>query len=490
MTGDTCQECGRPGATGSGPGPRCVCAASAGWAATTERPGARDDWPAEAAAWHADREARRAAEIAAAEDFDPLRIRPYVTLDSEGAEFPPPGGAAPLAAGSSPPVSGGGTGAGPFGHRGHRAVDDEPTAPLPPVRGDGEDGIRGAADRWAPSGSGRARDEDGAADSWSYGHGAPGDAARAGGIPRPHGRTGGPAPLPPLHAGGGADAWSPSGSGPGQPENARDASGAAPWAPYGHDPAAPGADPHTPAGPGGELPPLLGPAGPGTGAEPRPRARRRGAGIVAAAAALAVAGTAAYASGLFAGEGERDRVSMPDRENGGGPSLNLGPDAPSAPASPTGSPSGSPAPSRSGSPSPSASASPTASPSASATRSVPVSSAPAAPSPSSTASASGSVSDGDVPETGGGDGAEEPPPPGFAPASLSRGDTGPEVRDLQKRLQQLWLYSREERADGIFDQGVEDAVKVYQWHRGIQSDPLGVYGPETRRALESETRRP
>jgi peptidoglycan hydrolase-like protein with peptidoglycan-binding domain len=63
------------------------------------------------------------------------------------------------------------------------------------------------------------------------------------------------------------------------------------------------------------------------------------------------------------------------------------------------------------------------------------------------------------------------------------------VTELQQRLRQLWLYPEEE-ADGRFDEDVEQAVKVYQWDRGIDRDPLGVYGPHTRRSLEAETREP
>ncbi|MGW7289715.1 peptidoglycan-binding domain-containing protein [Streptomyces sp. NPDC054847] len=74
-----------------------------------------------------------------------------------------------------------------------------------------------------------------------------------------------------------------------------------------------------------------------------------------------------------------------------------------------------------------------------------------------------------------------------AGGTLRRGDSGAAVVDLQKRLRQLWLYPYDD-ADGRFDEDVEQAVKVYQWDRGIQGDPLGVYGPHTRRALEAETR--
>ncbi|MEW2632539.1 peptidoglycan-binding domain-containing protein [Streptomyces sp. NPDC048389] len=63
------------------------------------------------------------------------------------------------------------------------------------------------------------------------------------------------------------------------------------------------------------------------------------------------------------------------------------------------------------------------------------------------------------------------------------------MTELQLRLRQLWLYPYDE-ADGRFDEDVEQAVKVYQWDRGIDRDPLGVYGPHTRRSLEAETREP
>ncbi|MFH8937486.1 peptidoglycan-binding protein [Streptomyces griseosporeus] len=71
---------------------------------------------------------------------------------------------------------------------------------------------------------------------------------------------------------------------------------------------------------------------------------------------------------------------------------------------------------------------------------------------------------------------------------LRRGDRGPEVVELQLRLRQLYLYNGD--ANGNFNGQVEDALRNYQWARGVRSDELGVYGPETRRMLESETREP
>ncbi|MEU6109971.1 peptidoglycan-binding protein [Streptomyces albidoflavus] len=70
---------------------------------------------------------------------------------------------------------------------------------------------------------------------------------------------------------------------------------------------------------------------------------------------------------------------------------------------------------------------------------------------------------------------------------LRRGDSGPQVRELQQRLQQLHLYRGQ--ADGDFDRRLEDSLRVYQWARGLR-DNLGVYDEPTRRQLESETTQP
>ncbi|MFD7284442.1 peptidoglycan-binding protein [Streptomyces sp. NPDC059863] len=73
MTGQLCPECGTPRTAEDRPG--CGCGELGARSGKTS---------AEGAARNA---TGRAAEIAAAEDFDPLRIRPYVTLDA-GAEAP------------------------------------------------------------------------------------------------------------------------------------------------------------------------------------------------------------------------------------------------------------------------------------------------------------------------------------------------------------------------------------------------------------------
>ncbi|MET9110643.1 peptidoglycan-binding protein [Streptomyces zhihengii] len=406
MTGNTCQECGRPRAAAGGTGIACTCAGAAGGGVHGAVPPARPG-----------RGRTTAEEMAAAEDFDPLRIRPYVTLEAldstdDGPHAPDPAGPGTGAPGPYAPH-----GSGPYGSGPHGQGPQGPHAP-----------------------------------------GAPGQRHGYGGHP-PHGA--GPHGQGPYGTG-------VAGGEPGDHPTAVLRPVAAPLPDEVPHPAAASRDGTQ------ELPPLTGSAAaPAAGRAPR-RSRRRGAVALAAVAALAVAGTAAYASGLFDGdEGrDRDRVSMPDRETA--PSLDVGPDAPLEPPSPTGSPSASP--SRTAKPSPSASASASPSASASASRSAPATSAPAAPpAPVPTATATGTVS-------------QEPPENGQG--TLRMGDSGSEVRELQLRLQEIWLYSRDWQTDGVFDAKLENSVKIFQWDRGIKGDPLGVYGPQTRRALEEETREP
>jgi peptidoglycan hydrolase-like protein with peptidoglycan-binding domain len=52
----------------------------------------------------------------------------------------------------------------------------------------------------------------------------------------------------------------------------------------------------------------------------------------------------------------------------------------------------------------------------------------------------------------------------------------------------LSLYTG--KADGTYSGQVEDAVRRYQWARGITGDKSGVYGAATRASLEGETRTP
>jgi peptidoglycan hydrolase-like protein with peptidoglycan-binding domain len=69
---------------------------------------------------------------------------------------------------------------------------------------------------------------------------------------------------------------------------------------------------------------------------------------------------------------------------------------------------------------------------------------------------------------------------------LREGDQGPEVVELQQRLTQLnWVYEGE--ADGFYDAETRDAVARFQVAYGVRGDEEGVYGDDTRAALEAAT---
>lgn len=367
MTGHACPECGvqRPG---------CACAQ---------------------------------AELAAAEDFDPLRIRPYVTLD---APEDLPGGAP---GGGAQDAPGGGVG-GP----GSYGADGPPTAQLAAIR---PEGVGGGPEAY-PTASTASHSTD-------------------------------------THL-----------------------TGAYPTAPHPAD-----AYPTGPAGDPSETMPLLlrgvsdVPPPPGhERGEGRGRGRRRGM-LVAAVAAVAVAGTAALAAAVLGGgEGTDDRAAVPDVTTSA--SLNLAvSEAPSAS-------SGSPEP-RTSSPTPSRTPTPTSSsPSPSASRTTSTPSAPArttgaaAPPASSSAPVTAPTTTRPATTT----------PPAEVPGegeeeavTLSLGPSGPEVRELQRRLEAVWAYHG--RINGRFDEEVQEAVARYQSWRYVQDDPEGVYGPTTRRLLEENT---
>ncbi|MFM9371418.1 peptidoglycan-binding domain-containing protein [Streptomyces sp. Da 82-17] len=73
------------------------------------------------------------------------------------------------------------------------------------------------------------------------------------------------------------------------------------------------------------------------------------------------------------------------------------------------------------------------------------------------------------------------------PTTLRRGDHGDQVVDLQQRLRQLQLYVGP--VNGNYSADVEDAVARFQSARQIPEQP-GVYGPQTRAAVERETSQP
>ncbi|MFC8987204.1 peptidoglycan-binding protein [Streptomyces sp. NPDC057115] len=83
-----------------------------------------------------------------------------------------------------------------------------------------------------------------------------------------------------------------------------------------------------------------------------------------------------------------------------------------------------------------------------------------------------------------------PPPAPDAPAGpgvLREGDAGPEVSELQQRLLRIPDVYRDGRTDGRYDTALTAAVARFQLWYGIRGDESGVYGDDTRQALESRT---
>ncbi len=221
------------------------------------------------------------------------------------------------------------------------------------------------------------------------------------------------------------------------------------------------------------------PADPGE--PPRPhRRRRKGVLLSAAGAVVVIVGVAGFAGGLFSYESPSRDDALPDEVRASVPDPSPSEETTPAPgASAPSAPSASAAPSASPSASASAEASPSASPPPSASGASPTPSASTDPTPTTSTTA---PSDDTPPQ---------PDQGGIAPApdtTLHPGDQGPAVVELQQRLSQLYLFTR--TPNGSYDQHLEQSVRTYQWARGIRSDELGVYGPETRRKLESETHRP
>ncbi|MEU2714854.1 peptidoglycan-binding protein [Streptomyces sp. NPDC007205] len=317
----------------------------------------------------------RSAEAAAAEDFDPLRIRPYVEV--EGARTAP------------------GTPGVPPGPETQPVPAVEATLPLPPAAGPSPADLRMSADAGADGMPGTG---DPGTTGWTGATGRPGSPGGFGG-------TGGT---------GGSDV-------PGAAE----------------------------------------PLGAGVGR----RRSRRGALLSVAGAGVAVVAVAGFASGLFSYHTpSRNQAAQEVRESV--PDVSTpGPASPTAPTSPTVPRPPAPSPSVSvGRPSPSATPFPPPTPSASAETP-----RPASPTAPMTAAAT-------------------PRTTPAVPTVLQRGDSGPEVAELQQRLRQVNLYG--DRINGIFTRSVEDAVRTYQLARGIQGDTLGVYGAATRKSLEAETSGP
>lgn len=216
---------------------------------------------------------------------------------------------------------------------------------------------------------------------------------------------------------------------------------------------------------------------PASGARPRRTAaraaRRRRAAVlgVSAGAVVVVALAGAVATDSLPDERPEERA-LPTPSATAPRTIAPGPATPSAP--------GSPAPSSPAAPSATASSAlPSATPGQMRPAASPTPAAgpdgPAPPKPSTSRTPA-------EPST-----APSPEQPPQEEPVLRRGDSGPQVRELQQRLQQLHLYRG--RADGDFGRRLEDALRTYQWARGLHGS-LGVYDGPTRRRLESETSPP
>lgn len=94
--------------------------------------------------------------------------------------------------------------------------------------------------------------------------------------------------------------------------------------------------------------------------------------------------------------------------------------------------------------------------------------------------------------------ADDPAAPAPAPATpaprppadrgfLQEGDSGPEVSELQERLLRIPDVYRAGSTDGRYDATLSAAVARFQLWYGIRGDETGVYGDDTRLALESRT---
>ncbi|MBT3166332.1 peptidoglycan-binding protein [Streptomyces sp. Vc74B-19] len=82
-----------------------------------------------------------------------------------------------------------------------------------------------------------------------------------------------------------------------------------------------------------------------------------------------------------------------------------------------------------------------------------------------------------------------PPAPAEA-GFLREGDSGPEVAALQERLLRVPDVYRDGTTNGRYDTTLTEAVARFQLWYGVRGDETGVYGDDTRRALETHTGSP
>ena len=71
--------------------------------------------------------------------------------------------------------------------------------------------------------------------------------------------------------------------------------------------------------------------------------------------------------------------------------------------------------------------------------------------------------------------------------TLREGDSGPEVSELQERLLQVPNVYQDGPTSGAYDTVLTEAVARFQLWYGVRGDENGVYGNDTRIALESRT---
>ncbi|MFJ7154506.1 peptidoglycan-binding protein [Streptomyces sp. NPDC101118] len=198
----------------------------------------------------------------------------------------------------------------------------------------------------------------------------------------------------------------------------------------------------------------------------RNRGGRKGLPLMVAAA-VAVVGVAALTAGLFSDDGEADRA-LPDPKLSA-PAITVAPDGPSgAPEARSADPSAS-SDEDSDEDGAEESASPTATTEAAPTRDPSDASGDPTPNPTRTKASTGTPSATTAP-------------------TLSEGDQGPEVVELQQRLKEAGYYWGP--ANGRYSRKLEDAVARFQQYAHVQEDPRGVYGPETRATLERFTHEP
>ncbi|MGC5562638.1 peptidoglycan-binding domain-containing protein [Streptomyces sp. FR-108] len=197
--------------------------------------------------------------------------------------------------------------------------------------------------------------------------------------------------------------------------------------------------------------------------------RRRRFVLVGAGATAVVVAAAGFAGGLFSYESPSRNGAAPDDIRASVPDTAVDEPSPSDSASPSASESASASASADESPTPSGSESPSDSATTPSSRTSATTRAPAADNSASAAPPSAGPTDK------------------AGPAVLRRGDQGPEVTELQLRLKQLALYVGD--ADGDYDNRTENAVRSYQFTRGLNEEQ-GVYTEKTRTHLESETTTP